>query len=126
MYKTATRENFTYPTTRGLCVTSDLWSMPLTGSFSLNDTAIRLDDTLEKSAKKSFVEASSSEDTTTTMKLNIVKDIIADKLAEKAARKDAASVKAKKDKLLGVLARKQDAALEDKTEAEILAELEKL
>jgi hypothetical protein len=59
-------------------------------------------------------------------KLEVVKHVIAIRLAEDQAAKAAAAKKLEKEKLLAVLDRKQDAVLENLTEAELLARINNL
>ena len=59
-------------------------------------------------------------------KLEVVKHVIAIRLAEDQAAKAAAAKKLEKEKLLAVLGRKQDAVLENLTEAELLARINNL
>ncbi|MEU4643398.1 hypothetical protein AB0G14_22890, partial [Micromonospora sp. NPDC023814] len=56
----------------------------------------------------------------------VVKHVIAVRLAEDEAAKAAAAKKLEKEKLLAVLGRKQDAVLENLTEAELLARINNL
>ena len=63
---------------------------------------------------------------TLEIKLAVVKHVIAIRLAEDQAAKAAAAKKLEKEKLLAVLGRKQDAVLENLTEAELLARINNL
>lgn len=68
-----------------------------------------------------------NEDTTELeLKFNIVKHIIDVKVAELEARKDAAEKRAKKQKLMELISKKQDAELEGKSVDELMKELEAL
>lgn len=127
MYKTALKEGYQYKTTRGLISTEDLFILPLTGNneFSLDAVAKTIAKDIKEEEEESFV-STNNVNSTNTNKLEIVKDIIADKLAKRAAKLAEKDKAEKKRKLLEILARKQDASLENKTETELLAELEAL
>ena len=128
MYKTALQENYLYKSPRGMISTEDLFDLPLkstNGNMDLNTVAKSIAADIKADGEESFVSAAVVNPTNAN-KLAIVKDIIHDKLVAQEAKKDAKAKAAKRAKLLEVLARKQDASLESKSEAEILAELEAL
>lgn len=122
MFKTASKEGYRYPTSRGQVTTEDLWDMPLTGQFSLNNTALSLDAKVEAGGKKSFVGTTTG-DPLSEAKLEVVKAVIADKQADATARTDAKALKAKKQKLMELINAKEDEALGGKSLAELTAEL---
>jgi len=124
----ASREGYRFVTPRGLATTEDLWTLPLKNNngSSLNDVAKHINKQVKASEEDEFVDEVSAEDETEANKLEIVKYIIKVKLEEKAAKTKSADNKRHKDKLLGILAEKRDAALISKSEAEILKELEAL
>ncbi len=126
MYKTALQNHFTYNSTVGAISTEELFELPLTGNKGLNlDKIAKTLDNEIKTQGTSFVSAVPA-DKIPTQKLELVKDVIATKLAEQAALKTAAENKTKREKILQILASKQDEVLSSKTEAELLAELEAL
>jgi hypothetical protein len=129
IFETATREKFRYPSTKGLLTTEQLWELPLTArsGFSLDDVAKAVNAELKAVSTESFVatEANPAKATLET-KLEVVKHVIAVRLAEDQAAKAAAARKLEKEKLLTVLGRKQDAVLENLTEAELLARINNL
>jgi len=127
MYKKALQEGYVYPSTRGNITTQDLFTMHLDGNsgFNLNSVYVTLEEMLEKAPKKSLL--SQSVDTTYIQnRIDIVKDIAADKIAEKNSKLKAKENKAKREHILQILASKQDDALKSKTEEELLKELEAL
>ena len=129
-YKRALKNGYRYESVRGLLTTEDLFDLPLTGNngFNLDQVAIAIDEKMEKLGSKSFVNsnAKSAQRKVEEAKLEIVKDIIADKIEEQEKVKRAAEKAAKKQKILELLAKKQDESLEAKSEEELLAELEAL
>ncbi|KAB1161443.1 hypothetical protein KBX06_24800 [Micromonospora sp. C31] len=129
IFEKATREKFRYPSAKGLLTTEQLWELPLTAKsgFSLDDVAKAVNAELKAVDTESFVatEANPAKATLET-KLEVVKHVIAVRLTEDQAAKAAAAKKLEKEKLLAVLARKQDAVLENLTEADLLARINNL
>jgi hypothetical protein len=129
IFAKATREKFRYPSVKGLLTTEQLWDLPLTAKsgFSLDDVAKAVNAELKAIDTESFVatEANPAKATLET-KLEVVKHVIAIRIAEDQAAKAAAAKKLEKEKLLAVLDRKQDAVLENLTEAELLARINNL
>jgi hypothetical protein len=129
IFEKATQEKFRYPSTKGLLTTEQLWELPLTAKsgFSLDDVAKAVNAELKAIATESFVATETNPaKATLETKLAVVKHVIAIRLAEDQAAKAAAAKKLEKEKLLAVLGRKQDAVLENLTEAELLARINNL
>ena len=129
IFEKATREKFRYPSVKGLLTTEQLWELPLTAKsgFSLDDVAKAVNAELKAIDTESFVAAETNPaKATLETKLEVVKHVIAIRLAEDQAAKAAAAKKLEKEKLLTVLGRKQDAVLENLTEAELLARINNL
>lgn len=129
IFEKATQEKFRYPSTKGLLTTEQLWELPLTAKsgFSLDDVAKAVNAELKAIDTESFVATETNPaKATLETKLEVVKHIIAIRLAEDQAAKAAAAKKLEKEKLLAVLGRKQDAVLENLTEAELLARINDL
>jgi hypothetical protein len=129
IFETATREKFRYPSTKGLLTTEQLWELPLTAKsgFSLDDVAKAVNAELKAIDTESFVATETNPaKATLETKLAVVKHIIAIRLGEDQAAKAVAAKKLEKEKLLAVLGRKQDAVLENLTEAELLARINNL
>ncbi|MEW2477352.1 MULTISPECIES: hypothetical protein [Micromonospora] len=129
LFEKATREKFRYPSTKGLLTTEQLWELPLTAKsgFSLDDVARAVNAELKAVDTESFVATETNPaKATLETKLEVVKHVIAIRIAEDQAAKAAAAKKLEKEKLLAVLGRKQDAVLENLTEAELLARINDL
>jgi hypothetical protein len=129
IFEKATREKFRYPSTKGLLTTEQLWELPLTAKsgFSLDDVAKAVNAELKAIDTESFVATETNPaKATLETKLEVVKHVIAIRLGEDQAAKAAAAKKLEKEKLLAVLGRKQDAVLENLTEAELLARINNL
>jgi len=122
IFEKATREKFRYPSAKGLLTTEQLWELPLTAKsgFSLDDVARAVNAELKAIDTESFVA------TETNPAKATLETIIAIRIAEDQAAKAAAAKKLEKEKLLAVLGRKQDAVLENLTEAELLARINNL
>jgi len=129
IFEKATREKFRYPSVKGLLTTEQLWELPLTAKsvFSLDDVAKAVNAELKAIDTESFVATETNPaKATLETKLEVVKHVIAIRLTEDQAAKAAAAKKLEKEKLLAVLGRKQDAVLENLTEAELLARINNL
>ncbi|WP_430781392.1 hypothetical protein [Actinoplanes sp. G11-F43] len=129
VFEKATREKFRYPSTKGQLTTEQLWDLPLTAKsgFSLDDVAKAVNAELKAAGTESFVATETNPATETLRaKLDVVKQVIATRLAEDQAAKAAAAKKLEKEKLIEILGRKQDAVLENLTEAELLARINNL
>lgn len=129
IFEKATREKFRYPSTKGLLSTEQLWELPLTAKsgFSLDDVAKAVNAELKAIDTESFVATETNPaKATLETKLAVVKHVIAIRIAEDQAAKAAAAKKLEKEKLIAVLGRKQDAVLENLTEAELLARINNL
>ncbi|MFI6761988.1 hypothetical protein ACIBF5_22890 [Micromonospora sp. NPDC050417] len=129
IFEKATRGKFRYPSAKGLLTTEQLWELPLTAKsgFSLDDVAKAVNAELKAIDTESFVATETNPaKATLETKLEVVKHVIAIRLSEDQAAKAAAAKKLEKEKLLAVLGRKQDAVLENLTEAELLARINNL
>ena len=122
LYKIAAKENYLFASTVGTLVVSDLFDLNLN---NLDKVAKIIAKDIKQDGEESFV-STTAVNPTNANKLEIVKDIIADKLAAQQARMDLKAKAEKKARLLEILAKKQDATLESKSEAELLAELQAL
>ena len=70
--------------------------------------------------EESFVMASPTRDSTTSnLKLSILKRVIAVKLEDAAAKENSLIKKENREKILNIIAEKQDASLKDKTIEEL-------
>lgn len=122
IFEQAARQRLRYPSARGGLTTEQLWDLPLTSKsgFSLDETAKEINAQLKQTDEESFVSASSNPARTElALKLEIVKHVIADKLAENERRNSAAVKAAERQKLLGILERKQTEELEGLSKEEI-------
>ena len=125
MFEKATRQKLRFESTKGLVSVEDLWDLPLdsaTGKANLNDVARAVYRDLKAEDKISFVAVQQKTDEVTQLKMDIVKHIIQVKLSEADAAKQVRDAKEKKQKIMEIMSRKQDAALESAS----LEDLEKM
>lgn len=123
MFEQATRQKLRISSSFGNLSVEDLWDLPLT---KLNDIAKVLKRTLKDSEEDDFLEERSIKGTEDQLRFDIVLHVLNTKKAENKARLDAKEKKEQKNRLLEILARKQDAALENLSEEELLKKLESL
>lgn len=121
MFEKASRVKLRYSTNRGVLSVEDLWDLSLE---QLDPIAINLNKRLKESQTESFIKTRTKD--ATELKFNIVKHIIDVKLQEQEERIVAAEKKAKRQKILDLMAKKQDAELESKSYEELAKELEAL
>jgi hypothetical protein len=106
-----------FETTKGALTVEDLWDLPLTSAryANLNDIAKGINRELKASGEEDFVSPATKADETLALKLAVVKHIIGVRLAENEEAKLIADKRAQKEKLLELIARKQDQELEGKS-----------
>ena len=129
LFQLASRQKFRFQSIKGELTTEQLWDLPLTarGGFDLDSVAKQVAAELKAAGEESFVKKNSNPvKTKLEAKLEIVKHVIAAKLedAEKATK--ASQNQEERQRLLAVLNRKQDAALEELTPEQIQARLAEL
>ena len=121
MFEQAARRKLRFDSSIGPISAEDLWDLDLIsrrGKPNLNDIAITVHGRLEKSTV-SFVDDEATADPDMVLRLDILKHVIAVKKTEAKAAADASEKAAKKQQILGILARKADAALESSSEDEL-------
>ncbi len=115
----AIRNKLRFETPKGQLSVEDLFDLNLTsttaGAATLDNLAINLDAQVKAKADKvvSFVKPAPQKADYTQLKLDIVLYILNEKMAERDARADAAERAEKKQKIMAIIARKQDGALEE-------------
>lgn len=124
MYKEASKMKLRLATVKGNLSVEDLWDLSLT---ALDKMAVAIDEQISKNPKKSFISESTPEDKVSKLKLDILKDIINTKLEEKAKKDSEKQKISERNKLLEILAKKEEASLENLSIEELkkkIAELE--
>ena len=128
LFAKATRDKVKFVTVKGEISIEDLWDLPLTSEkgFDLDSIARKIAKELKDSTEESFVKPSTKGSSLLELKLEVLKYIIKVKMEENETRKNLAEKKAKKEKLMEILAKKEDASLEALTPEEIRKQLEEL
>jgi hypothetical protein len=105
----------------------DIQSIPLrdNNGFNLDVIAQTVAEKMEKETKHSFVTPTTISGDN-ELRLNILKDIIADKLAAEEAVKRKAANRIEREKLLEALAAKDEKAMKGKSRKQLMKELEAL
>lgn len=125
MFEKAARLKLRFESPVGQLSVEDLWDLPLTarnsGRANLDDIAIGLDKELKGASVTSFVRKSTKSNDVAKLKLDIVVRVIEVRQAEA----DAAELKRvnaeKKQRILELIAEKQDEALKGKSVDELQA-----
>ena len=121
MFEKASRMKLRFNTQRGVLSVEDLWDLPL---IQLDNIAIALNKKLQESKTESFIKTRTKDTTELELKFNIAKHIIDVKLQEQEDRLLESEKKAKRQKILDLMAKKQDAELEGKSLEELAKELD--
>lgn len=125
IFEQATRKGLRFASQKGLLTVEDLWDLPLTSTkgVSLDDIAKNLYRQLKTDDNFSFVnDAILPGNADVQLAFDVVKHIIDVIKAENATAKNARDVFEKKQKLLALIAEKQDDALKSTS----LEELQKM
>jgi hypothetical protein len=122
MFEKASRLKLRIPTNLGSLNAEDLWDLPLTSrnSLDLDTVAKALHRSIKASEEESFITKTSKASETLQLRFDIVKYIIDVKMAEAEVEKTKSENKAKRQRILEIVAAKQNKELEDKPLAELL------
>lgn len=122
MFEQAVRMKLRFETAKGALTVEDLYDLPLTSANrpNLNDIAKGLSRYLREN-EEDFVGTASKSDTAAQLKFAIVKHVIAVRLAENEAAKAAAERRETKNRIMELIAKKQDESLQSKSLEELQA-----
>lgn len=122
MFEQASRLSLRFETRNGNITTEDLWNLPLISStrICLDSIAKSLNKELKESEEESFVVAKTKGNQITELKFSIVKHIINIKLQENEANKNEKVIKQQKEKILGIIANKEEEELYKKSKEDLL------
>lgn len=133
MFEKATRNKYRFESPQGQLTVEDLWDLPLT---TKNPTRIASLDGIAMALHKQLREASEVESFVTVrpqegqddlrLQFEIVKHVIQVRLAENEAKAQKTKRAADKQQLLEIIARKQNAQLEETPIEELLARVNAL
>ena len=119
-YATRNKVRFNY---RGLISAEDLWDLPLT---ALDNIYKDLNKLVKQSQEESLLVIKTEVDEKLEVMIAIVKHIVEVKLAEQDARDKAAAKKEQRQKILSIMAKKQDESLENASMEELQKMLDEL
>ena len=128
MFEKASRMKVRFVTSKGNLTVEDLWDLPLTSPKgpSLDELAIALNRKIKETSEESFVVKKTTANTRLNLMFDIVKHVIETKMEEAEAAQKRAIKKQQKEKLMGILEEKEDAALRSKDPAELRKMLDEL
>lgn len=131
MFERASREKLRFPSVKGELTIEQLWDLPLQSSRSntvdLDSVARTVNTDLKAVTEESFVETRSNpQKAVLTLKLDILKHIIATKQAENAQKVALAANASEIARLKSVLAEKNDEALKVMSQEDIEARIKSL
>lgn len=118
MFIKASREKMRFPY-KGMATVEDLWDLTVT---ELDKIYKSLNTKAKQAQEESLLEVKTSEDETLMVQIEIIKYIVSVKLEEKKSAEMARERKEQKQKIMSILASKQDEALQGKS----IEELEKM
>jgi hypothetical protein len=126
IFEYATRNKIVFPSARGNLNVEQLWDVPLRSKneskddFNLNSIAQGINKTVKAMSEENFVDnVRTASNIRSEMALEIVKHVIGVKKAEEDNAKKRADAKVEMDKLLTILAEKQDGKLSEMSEEDI-------
>lgn len=122
MFEYATRNKVRFPF-KGLISVEDLWDLSLTNLDSIYKT---LNKQIKQSEEESLLNTKTTVDKELDVQIAIVKHIVAVKLAEQEAREKASAKKVQKQKIMAVIASKQDEALQNSSVEDLYKMLDEL
>lgn len=123
LFKLATKEKYRFNTNKGLLSVEDLWDLSLEG---LDGLYKELRKEQEKDSGESLLNNTSltRKQKVLNNSIEIIKVIVSDKLEAKERAAKAAERRAQNQRILEIMADKQDAALKEKSLEELQAMLE--
>lgn len=122
IFAVATRNKYRFPY-KGVISVEDLWDLPVT---ELDRIYKYLNNEAKKEQEESLLKEQNTTDQVLTNKIEIIKYIVSVKLNELKARAEAAEKKERKQRLLEILAKKEDQELEASSVEQLKKMLEEL
>ena len=122
MFEIAVRNKFRFPF-KGAISVEDLWDLSVQQLDGIFKT---LKSQEQKAQEESLLDTRTPEDEVLKIKIDIIRHIVAVKLEEANQAERAKETRDQKQKILGILAEKQDEDLRNKTPEELRAMLEQL
>lgn len=122
MFEVATRNKFRFPF-KGAISVEDLWDLSVQQLDGIFKT---LKGQEQKAQEESLLDTRTPEDEALKIKIDIIRHIVTVKLDEAKQAERAKEARDQKQKILGILAEKQDENLRNKTPEELQAMLNQL
>lgn len=122
MFEIATRTKMRFPF-KGLVSVEDLWDLSVRDLDSIFKT---LNAQVKKSQEESLLATKTKEDETLATQIEIVKHIVKTRLDEAETAKQSKELKEKKQKIMEIIAAKQDESLKNASVEELQAMLANL
>lgn len=122
MYKQLIKDRTRFTTSKGNLSLEQLWDLSIN---ELDTLAVSLQEAYDKSNnKKSFIQKKTTKDKNLKLQLDVVLDILLTKQEESEAAQKKAERKANNQKIMALIADKQDEALAKKSIKELTEMLE--
>lgn len=122
IFEYAVRNKIRFPF-KGMISVEDLWDLSLTNLDSIYKT---LNKQVKQSEEESLLSTKTSVDTELEVQIAIVKHIVSVKLAEKEAAEKASAKKEQKQKIMSIIATKENEALQNSSIDDLKKMLENL
>lgn len=122
IFEYAVRNKIRFPF-KGMISVEDLWDLSLANLDSIYKA---LNKQVKESDEESLLATKTSVDTELEIQIAIVKYIVSVKLAEKEAREKAVAKKAQKQRIMSIIAAKEDEALQNSSVDDLRKMLDEL
>lgn len=122
IFEYAVRNKIRFPF-KGMISVEDLWDLPLANLDSIYKT---LNKQVKQSEEESLLVTKTTVDTELEVQIAIVKHIVSVKLEEQEAREKAAAKKAQKQKIMAIIATKEDEELQNSSVDDLRKMLDEL
>lgn len=110
MYKKALQLGLRFQSTRGPLTIEQLMTLQ---PEELDSLAVQLDEAYANSKGKSFIQKRNTKDASIKLQLDIVLDILQDKLIEREEAAQAKQTKEERQRILEIIKKKEDEQLEN-------------
>ena len=123
IFEQATKLKLRFATNKGNITVEDLWDLPLTNTrcMSLDALARALNREVKETEEESFVVKKATINSIAVLKFDIIKHVIEVRLAENESKLKAEETKQRNARILALIGKKQDDALEGKSIKELEA-----
>ena len=122
LFEVSTKNKFRFPY-RGLITVEDLWDLPVT---ELDSVFKALNSEMKESKEESLLNTKSEADVVLENKIEIVKYIVSVKLEEAEAKKKSRENREKRERILQIMADRQDKAMLEASDEDLQKMLEEL